>query len=255
MAHEARPQSCNAVRQDENTIMSDKSRKHSFKVWFKVIPTAGTVALLTFAAACSQATSPNVTVGPTVQAAATSVAPTAQALQTQIAPTAQTVQTQGAPTARAVQTGAAPTVQAAQTQAAPTVQAARTQVAPTVQAVATSVAPAIATASSAQPVRVTNVNIATQDTTITVQNVGSEAANLSNWTLHVGSATTQLPSGVDLQPGQSVTLHTTSGTSDPSNVFLGQSAQAIAGQARPGAQVTLDNSSGSPVSSFVVPGA
>jgi hypothetical protein len=104
-------------------------------------------------------------------------------------------------------------------------------------------------------VRVTNVNVGTGDTTITVQNVSSQAANLSNWTLHVGSATTQLPSGVNLRPGQSVTLHTTSGTSDANNVFLGQSAQTIASEARPGAQVRLDNPSGSPVSSFVVPGA
>jgi Lamin Tail Domain len=141
------------------------------------------------------------------------------------------------------------------TSVAPTAQAVQTQLAPTVQAVATSVAPAIATASRAKPVRVTNVNVQNQDTTITVQNVSSEAANLSNWTLHVGAASTQLPSGVDLQPGQSVTLHTASGTSSGANVFLGQSAQAIASEARPGAQVTLQNSAGSPVSSFVVPGA
>ncbi len=199
-------------------MMSENSRNDRFKVTLLV----GTVALVVFTAACSQAASPSVTAGPTVQAAATSVAPTAQALQTQTAPTAQAVQTQAAPT---------------------------------LQAVATSVAPAVATASSAQPVRVTNVNVATQDTTITVQNVGAQAANLSNWSLHVGTASTQLPSSVDLQPGQSVTLHTASGTNDANNVYLGQSAQAIAGEARPGAQVTLDNSSGSPVSSFVVPGA
>jgi len=191
--------------------MSEHWRKDWFKVTPKVTPVVGTVGFMLIAVACSQAGSPGVTAGPTVQAAATSVAPTAQALQAQAAPT--------------------------------------------VEAVATAFAPAIATASTAEPVRVTNVNIATQDTTITVQNAGTQAANLSNWTLHVGSATTQLPSGVDLQPGQTVTLHTTSGTDDANNVYLGQSAQAIASQARPGADVTLENSSGSPVSSFVVPGA
>ena len=179
--------------------------------WMRRKSTWATLLLVALSAACSQATSPTVTTGPTAQALSTSVAPTAQALQTQSAPT--------------------------------------------LQALATAAAPLVANASAAEPVRVTNVNVATQDTTITLQNAGSGVANVSEWSLHVGPASAQLPSTTDIQPGQAVTVHTAAGASDQSNVYLGQAAQAIASQARPGAQITLDNSSGTPVSSFVVPGA
>jgi Lamin Tail Domain len=102
-------------------------------------------------------------------------------------------------------------------------------------------------------VRVTSVNVAAQDSTIALQNAGTQPVNVSNWSVQVGSARATLPSGVNVQPGQSVMLHTTAGTSTQSDVFLGQDAQAITTQLRPGVEVVVNNPAGSPVTSFVVP--
>jgi hypothetical protein len=128
-----------------------------------------------------------------------------------------------------------------------------TTAAPTLQALATESAPVAATVTASAPVRVTNVNVGAQDSTVTVQNVGGHPVDLSNWSLQVGTARTQLPSSVNLQPGQMVTFHTSAGTNSQGEVYLGQDGQNIANQLRPGVQITLDNPSGGPVSSFVVP--
>jgi micrococcal nuclease len=148
-----------------------------------------------------------------------------------------------------------PTAQSAATSVAPTARAIGTEAAPTVRALATDAAPVAATVTAAAPVRVTNVNVAIGDSTVTVQDVGSQPVNLSNWSLQVGTARAQLPSGVDIQPGRTVTLHTMSGSSTQTDVYLGQDAQAITNELRPGTQVTLENPSGMPISSFVVPNA
>jgi competence protein ComEC len=204
---------------------------------------AAIVVLAVFVGCSSTATAPSVTVGPTVQAAATqAVAPTTQALANQAAPTVSAAATQIAPTAQALAN-----------QAAPTVSAAATQIAPTAQALANTAAPFAATVTTSAPVRVTNVKVETTDSTVALQNVGNQAVDLSNWSLQVGTVHTQLPAGLNVPPGQTVTVHTGSGTSSPTDVYLGTDAQAIASQLRPGVQIVLANPSGSPVSSFVVP--
>ena len=159
-----------------------------------------------------------------------------------------------APTVRAAATAVAPTVQAAATAVAPAAQPTATSVVSTVQALATQAAPAAATASAAAtPVQVTNVNLDSQDATVTLQDVGNQAISLSNWSLQVGTARTQLPASLGMQPGQTVRVNTAAGTSTQSDVYLGQDAQPIASELRPGAQITLTNASGTPVTSFVVP--
>lgn len=142
---------------------------------------------------------------------------------------------------------AGPTAQAAATAVAPAVQATATSLAPTLQSLATQ-----ATGVTA-PVQVTDVNVSGQDSTVTLRAVGNQPINLSNWSLQVGAARTQLPAGLDMQPGQSVRLHTAAGTSSQTDVYLAQGAQTVASELRPGAQIVLANPSGTPVSSFVVP--
>jgi hypothetical protein len=183
---------------------------------------------------------------PTLQAAATQVAPTIQAA----APTVQAAATQAAPTVQAAATRAAPTIQAAATQAGPTVQAAATQAAPTVQAAATQAA----TAAAASPIRIASVQSTPSDATISVQNTSSTSANLSGWTVQVGTATAQLPSGLTVQPNQTLTLHTGDGTSTSSDVYLGPAARNLTAEVKPGARVLLQGPSGPPAA-FVVPGA
>lgn len=126
---------------------------------------------------------------------------------------------------------------------------------PTQQAVATSVAPIVSTATAAAPVQVTNARVTSSDAMVTVENTSAQPVNLSGWTLQVGTARAQLPQGVNVQPDQSVTLHTAAGTSTGSDVFLGQSGQALVSQLQPGATIALDNPSGSTMSSFTVPNA
>jgi len=124
---------------------------------------------------------------------------------------------------------------------------------PTQQAVATSAAPSVSTAAAAAPVQLTNARVTSSDAMVTVENTSAQPVDLSGWSLQVGSAKAQLPQGVNVQPDQSVTLHTAAGTSTNADVFLGQSGQGLVSQLQPGATVALANPSGGTVSSFMVP--
>lgn len=148
-----------------------------------------------------------------------------------------------------------PTVQAAATQAAPTIQAAATSAAPTIQAAATQVAaPMSATISASAPIHITAVQSSQSDSTIALQNTSPSVVDMSGWKLEVGSANVALPSGMSVSPGATVTLHTGTGTSTPTDVYLGSSAETISSNLKPGAQVVLQSPSG-PMTAFTVPNA
>lgn len=223
-----------------------------------VAPTAqsaATQAAPTTAALATQA-------APTLQAAATTGAavaatgaPTAQALATQAAPTAQALATQVAPTAQALATQAAPTAQVLATQMAPTAQALATQAGPTLQALATQAAPIAATAVANPPVRILGAQSTSSEATISLQNTSASSLDLSGWTLRVGSASVQLPSGLSVPAGQAVVLHTGSGTSTASDVYLGSLGSSIAAQVKPGAQVVLQNPGSGASTAFTIPSA
>jgi Lamin Tail Domain len=199
-------------------------------------PTAPTVQ-----AAATQSAPTLQAAAPTVQAAATRAAPTVQAAATQLAPTIQAAATQAAPTLQAAATQAAPTLQAGAAQAAPTVQAAATQLAPTAQAAAASV-----------PVRISAVNSTPGDATISVQNTSASGVDISGWSLQVGTSTARLPTGLNVQPNQTVTLHTGAGTSTASDIYLGNAGSALTSEIKPGARVVLQGPSGPPAA-FTVP--
>jgi lamin tail-like protein len=151
--------------------------------------------------------------------------------------------TQAVATAQAV----APTVQAVATQVvAPTLQAA----APTLQSAATQVT---GTVTAASPVRINSVQTSNSDASVVVQNTSPSAVDLTGWQLRVGSASAALPAGMSVAPGDTVTLHTASGTSTPSNIYIGPAAQNLTANLQPGAQVVLQSPSG-PVTAFTVPG-
>jgi hypothetical protein len=160
-----------------------------------------------------------------------------------------------APTAQAAATQVAPTAQAAATRIAPTVQAAATAVAPTVQAAATQAAPAAATAQAAAPVRITAARVTTGDAMLTVEGTGSQPVDLSGWTLGVGGTGVRLPANTAVRPGEALVIHTASGTSSGSDVYLGQAAQSLVQSLRPGARVSLSNPSGTEVTAFTIPSA
>ena len=148
-----------------------------------------------------------------------------------------------------------PTVQALATQSAPTVQSAATQAAPTIRAAQTQVvAPISATVSASAPIHITSVQTSGADSTIQIQNTSTGAVDLTGWQLQVGNASAALPSGMSVAPGASVTVHTGTGTSTPTDVYLGAQAQNVSANVKPGAQVVLQSPSG-PVTAFTVPGA
>lgn len=139
--------------------------------------------------------------------------------------------------------------------ARPTAEAAATQVAPTAQAAGTQVvAQILATVSASAPIRINNVQASTGDSTVVIENTSGASVDLTGWQLQVGGASAALPSGMTVAPGATVTLHTGSGTSTPTDVYLGAQAQNITTSLKPGAQVVLQSPSG-PVSAFNVPGA
>jgi hypothetical protein len=179
-------------------------------------------------------------------ACSTGSSPSTPASSTQAVATAQTVATQAAPTLQA----ARPTVQALSTTAANQIATA----APTLQAIATQFAPVSSTVTASEPVRMTAVQSSPTDSTVSIQNTSTTTVDVSNWRLQVGTASTALPSGVVVQPGQSVTLHAATGTSTPTDVYLGQTAQNVIANLKPGAQVMLQSPQGQ-TSAFTVPGA
>lgn len=192
------------------------------------------------------------TVAPTAQAAATQVAPTVQAAATQLAPTARAAATQLAPTVQAAATQVAPTVQAAATQLAPTVQAALTRVA-TPAAVATAVAPAAGTAAALSPIQIVGATLGVPDTTLTLKNASGAAVDMSGWGLRVGDATAALPGNAKVGPGGTLTVHTTTGSSTDSDIYLGQAATTLVTNLRPGQRVALIDAQGRPVSAMTLP--
>jgi Lamin Tail Domain len=213
--------------------------------------TLGALVLGGTLVACSNG-SPNTTsTAPPAQAVATQAAPTVQALATSGSAAA----TQGAPTAQALATQAAPTAQALATQAAPTAQALATQAAPTVQAAATQVAPIAATAAANAPVRILGAQSNANDSMISVQNTSASTVDLGGWVLQVGTASAHLPAGLMIQPGQSITLHSSAGTNTSTDVYLGADASSLAEQAKPGARVVLQNPSGAATTAFTIPSA
>jgi hypothetical protein len=179
---------------------------------------------------------------PTVASAQTQVAPTVASAQTQVAPTVASAQTQVAPTVAAAQTGVAPTLVAAQATAtalAPTAQAVATLVAPTVAAAATTTVGAVATQVAQSTVQVTNVNIDSADTTVTVKNSGDRSENLRDWTLVMGPVFAVQLGDIDVPAGQSVKLHFAVGQTTPTDVYLGFGSNAASNNLKPGMRVVL----------------
>src|SRR2546421_9141888 len=127
-------------------------------------------------------------------------------------------------------TAAAPVATSAVAAASPvatSVAAAVSPVATAVSPVAAAASPAAATAVAASPVRITGAQVTPSDATVTVQNSGTAAADLSGWKLWVGTVTATLPGNTNVPPGDTVTIHTASGTSAGKDVYLGQDATAL----------------------------
>jgi hypothetical protein len=90
---------------------------------------------------------------------------------------------------------------------------------------------------------------------VSLQNTSGSTVDLGGWVLQVGTASAQLPAGLAIQPGQSITLHSGTGTNTATDVYLGAQASALAQQAKPGARVVLQNPSGAPTTAFTIPSA
>jgi hypothetical protein len=91
------------------------------------------------------------------------------------------------------------------------------------------------------------------DSTITVQNSGTAAVDLSGWRLRAGTSTAALPANTRVAPGESLTVHTGSGTSSGQDVYLGQEGAALASGLQPGATVALLDGQGGVVAEMTLP--
>jgi hypothetical protein len=119
--------------------------------------------------------------------------------------------------------------------------------------IATNVAAAASPVAASVPVRITGAQLAPGDASITVQNTGSAAAELTGWRLRSGTVTATLPSNTRVPPGDSITIHTASGPSAGRDVYLGGDATALAGGIQPGATLALIDPQGNTVSELVLP--
>ena len=123
----------------------------------------------------------------------------------------------------------------------------------TVAAAASAAASPAAAIVAASPVRITAAQLSPTDTTITVQNAGNAVVDMTGWQLRVGGAAVTLPSNSRVAPGESITIHTASGTNSGTDVYLGSDAATLASGLQPGATVALVDAQGTVVSEFVLP--
>jgi hypothetical protein len=241
------------------------------RMWlWRGVPIAGMLLLV----ACGGMSQP-------VDAVATQAAPlaaTAQAAAGQIAPAGATAAAVGG---TAIATGGqlAATAQAAATQAIPaaaTAVAAAQGAVGTAQVAATQMAPAAATARAALtqapinipalgtpipvpgvgaggPVEIVGIQVGFPDTVITIRNTSPAAIDLGDWSVRVSDATARLPTSVRVPPGGTVALHTTTGTSAGSDVYLGETAAILIANLRPGARIALVDGQGKVAAEIALP--
>ena len=176
-----------------------------------------------------------------------------------IAACAPTATAPSAPTASTAATAAASPIATIVAAASPvaTAIAASSPVATGVAAaspIATSVAAAASPVAANAPVRITGAQLAPGDASVTVQNTGNAVADLTGWRLRAGTVTATLPSNTRVAPGDSITIHTATGTSSGRDVYLGGEATALVGGIQPGATLALIDAQGNTVSEFVLPG-
>jgi Lamin Tail Domain len=195
------------------------------------------------AAACAPGTAP--------------AAPTAQAVVTQAVGAA----SPAAATAVAAAPGVAQTAVAAASPVAATAVAAVSPAVATVTAAApglaataaAAVSPGVASPTALAPIVVAGVQPSATDTTITIRNQGNAVVDLAGWQLRVGTATARLPSGARVEQGQTLTVHTGTGTTSGSDVYLGSDGPALLAAVQPGATIALIDQQNRVVSELIIP--
>jgi hypothetical protein len=174
---------------------------------------------------------------------ATQVAPTVVAARTEIAPTVAAAGTTAAVSGATAQAQQATSVtvgrEATATALAPTAQAVATLVAPTVQAATTQVASVVGTSVATSPVHVTNVNVSSTDTMVSIQNGGAAPMSLAGWTLVMGPDLSVVLSDVTVKAGQTRQLHFSQGTDTDGDVYIGFGSNVARSSLQPGARVVL----------------
>ncbi len=101
--------------------------------------------------------------------------------------------------------------------------------------------------------QITGVTVGPSDSTLTLRNTGTTIIDLAGWELRIGPERATLPSGATVPPGQSLTIHTGSGTDTATDLYLGTRAASLANGFRSGAQVALVDPAARPVVQFVIP--
>jgi hypothetical protein len=191
--------------------------------------------------------------------------PTSVPVPTSVPATRTATQAAGSPQVTATppiasaRTGQTPVGTVAATQPVPTAPATQTAAATPSVAQATlavgSLPPAALTSVAASPVSITGVQPSQSDATVLVRNNSAARVNLSGWHLLVGTATAPLLDSGNLfvDPGQTITLHLSLGTSTPGNVYLGQASSGLAEKMTPGQVVALTDFDGSLASVYQIP--
>lgn len=142
-------------------------------------------------------------------------------------------------------------------QAVPTVVAIATQVAPQAQAVGTQVAPqaqAVGTQVAQVPIAISDVRMQPTNLTVTFRNTSSQTINLAGYTVRVGDMPFSLPqAAATMEPGATMSVHTSQGMTTANDVYLGQDATTIISAAAANPSVALIAPGGAVVAEAAVP--
>jgi hypothetical protein len=113
--------------------------------------------------------------------------------------------------------------------------------------------PSPAASANVTGLRLVAVQPGPADSTVTVENDGATANDLSGWSLVVGTVVMRLPANARVEPGGRLVLHTGSGTSTGQDVYLSQDVASLAAAVRPGAMVALRDANGITVTQMTIP--
>ncbi len=126
-------------------------------------------------------------------------------------------------------------------------------VAGTAVGAATSAANVASTAVSASPMRIVAVQPGPADSTLTLENTSGTPVDLTNWSVRLGATSLRLPANTVVPPNGRLVVHSGTGTSTASDVYLAQDTATLLTALQSGTTVSLVDASGNVVGEMTPP--
>ncbi len=91
------------------------------------------------------------------------------------------------------------------------------------------------------------------DSTLTLENSSGAPVDLTNWSVRLGATSLKLPANTVVPPNGRLVVHSGTGTSTASDVYLGQDTATLLTALQSGTTVSLVDASGNVVGEMTPP--